>query len=37
MRTGRELNGLYMIGMFVEGFAEIEQMHEHPWAKSDRR
>lgn len=37
MRTGRELNGSYMIGMFVEGFAEVEQMHEHLRAKADGR
>lgn len=37
MRTGRELNGSYMIGMFIEGFAEVEQMHGHLRAKSDRR
>ena len=37
MRTGRELNWSYMIGMFVEGFAEVEQMHEHLRAKVDGR
>lgn len=34
---GRELNWAYMIGMFVEGFAEVEQMYEHLRAKSDGR
>ena len=37
MRTGRELNWSYMIGMFVEGFAEVEQMYEHLRAKVDGR
>ncbi len=37
MRTMRELNWAYMIGMFVEGFAEVEQMHEHLRAKTDGR
>ena len=37
MRTRRELNWSYMIGMFVEGFAEVEQMHEHLRAKIDGR
>ena len=36
MRTRRELNWS-MIGMFVEGFAEVEQMYEHLRAKTDGR
>lgn len=36
-KARRELNWSYMIGMFVEGFAEVEQMHEHLRAKVDGR
>lgn len=36
-KARRELNWSYMIGMFVEGFAEVEQMYEHLRAKVDGR
>ena len=35
--AGRELNWAYMIGMFVEGFAEVKQMHGHLRAEADGR
>lgn len=37
IHTRRELNGSNMIGMFVEEFAEVEQMHGHLRAKVDGR